>query len=111
MGDQTTPYAYQTPQGGWRITGSRISIDAIVHDYWQGRTPEAIREDFPTLSLEQIYGAIAFYLGHREEIDRYLVEQEARWEQLRQESEVRNAALLKRLRDYRDQMAAKEASP
>ena len=27
---------------------------------------------FPVLVLEQVYGAITFYLAHRDEIDRYL---------------------------------------
>ena len=101
-------YAYQTPEGSWRVSGSRVGLDAIVHDYWDGRTPEAIREDFPTLSLEQIYGAVAFYLGHREEIDRYLEDQEARCEQLRQESEKKNAALLNRIRASRQRIPGKE---
>jgi hypothetical protein len=34
-----------------------------------GQSPEAIRSDFPTLSLEQVYGAITFYLGHKDQVD------------------------------------------
>lgn len=29
-------------------------------------------ECFPVLSLEQVYGAITYYLGHRGEVDAYL---------------------------------------
>ena len=35
-------------------------------------SPEAIQEDFPLLKRSQIYGAIAFYLDHQPEIDKYL---------------------------------------
>jgi hypothetical protein len=35
----------------------------------RGQSPEAIRSDFPTLSLEQVYGAITFYLGHKDQVD------------------------------------------
>ncbi len=94
----TEPYVEKTAEGSWRIAGTRISLDSIVHAYWQGRTPEAIVADFPSLSLEQIHGAIAFYLRERDEIDDYLSKQEARWEEFRQESESRHGRLLQRIR-------------
>jgi hypothetical protein len=37
-----------------------------------GRTAEGIAQAFPTLTLEQAYGAITFYLAHRAEIDEHL---------------------------------------
>ncbi|PYQ93569.1 MAG: hypothetical protein DMF95_24010 [Acidobacteria bacterium] len=43
--------------------GSRVPLDSVVREFWDGQTPEAIRSDSPTLSLEQVYGAITFYLG------------------------------------------------
>jgi uncharacterized protein (DUF433 family) len=98
MAETPTSYVFQTPEGGWRLTGSRVSLDSIVHAYWEGHSAEAIAEDFPALSLEQIYGAIAFYLRHREDVDRYLAAQDARWEQLRSASEAANSTVLNRLR-------------
>jgi len=100
MEDVRKQYAEKTPEGGWRVAGSRVSLDSIVHAYWEGRLPEAIAADFPSLSIEQVHGAIAFYLGHREEIDAYLQAQGTRWGALRMESETRHAALLKRLRAF-----------
>lgn len=91
-------YVEKTPQGGWRVTGSRVSLDSIVHAYWEGRMPEAIAADFPSLSLEQIHGAIAFYLSQREEIDSYLSAQGKRWDALRTASEAGHASLLHRVR-------------
>lgn len=55
--------------GSYRIIGSRVSLDSIVYAFWNGQTAESIAQSFPTLTLEQIYGAIAFYLAHRKEID------------------------------------------
>ena len=72
MNVETPVYATRTPQGGWRITGTRVSLDSVVHAYWAGRMPEAIAADFPSLSLEQVHGAIAFYLRNRPEIDKHL---------------------------------------
>ncbi len=58
--------------GGYYVAGIRISLDSIVYGFNAGQSPEAIQEDFPALKLSQIYGAIAFYLDHKAEIDKYL---------------------------------------
>ena len=54
---------------GLYVIGSRVPLDCVVREFREGQSPEAIRSDFPTLSLEQVYGAITFYLGHRDEVD------------------------------------------
>jgi uncharacterized protein (DUF433 family) len=95
---EATEYVRQTPEGGWRIAGTRVSLDSLVHAYWEGRSPEAIVEDFPTLRLEQVHGAIAYYLRNRPTIDRYMSAQETLWEQFRHESEAKHSPLLKRIR-------------
>lgn len=92
-------YVFRTPEGGWRIEGTRVSLDSVVHEFLDGESPEAIVEHYPSLALDQVYGAIAFYLSHQAEVDSYLIEQDARWEQLRAESELRNGPLLQRLRE------------
>ena len=94
----TSEYVTQTPDGGWRVTGSRVSLDSVVHAYWDGRLPEAIVADFPTLTLEQVHGAIAFYLRHRAEIDRYISTQDEQWSAVRAESEAKHGPLLRRIR-------------
>jgi uncharacterized protein (DUF433 family) len=101
MSDSAVEYVVRTPEGAWRINGTRVSLDSVVHAYHDGAAPETIVADFPTLTLELVHGALAFYLRHQPEIDRYLIEQEARWEQLRQTSEASNAELLQRLRASR----------
>jgi uncharacterized protein (DUF433 family) len=97
---ETAPaYVEQIAAGGWRVAGTRVSLDSVVHAYWQGQQPEAIAADFPALTLEQIHGAIAFYLRHRAEVDQYLVDQDRRWRQFQQESAARHGPLLQRIRD------------
>jgi uncharacterized protein (DUF433 family) len=105
---QTEPvvYAYQTEEGSWRVTGSRVSLDSVVHMFHEGADPEAIVRNFPSLSLEQVYGAIAFYLHNREAVDQYLREQQVRWDELRTESEERNRDLRERIRRRAEQQAA-----
>jgi uncharacterized protein (DUF433 family) len=59
--------------GAYRIEGSRVSLDSVVNAFLRGESPDGIAESFPALTLEQIYGSIAFCLGHRETIDAYLL--------------------------------------
>ena len=54
------------------VAGSRVSPDPVVYAFPRGESPDGIAESFPALNLEQVYGAIAFYLGHRDTIDAYL---------------------------------------
>jgi uncharacterized protein (DUF433 family) len=58
--------------GGYRIVGTRISLDSIVYAFKDGRAPETIRRSFPVLTLEEVDGAITFYLAHEAEVDAYL---------------------------------------
>jgi hypothetical protein len=51
--------------------------------------------------LEEVYGAIAFYLANREEVREYLQRQEQLWEQLRQQSELTPSPVVERLRALR----------
>jgi len=54
---------------GFYLVGSRVPLACVVREFHTGQSPEAIRWAFPTLSLEQVYGAITFYLGHTDEVD------------------------------------------
>ena len=99
--DSSTQYVSRTEQGGWRITGTRVSLESIVHAWLDGHDAEVIVESFPSLSLEQIHGAIAFYLRHRDEIDEYLAEQSQTWDRFRRTSETNHRPLLQRVRAAR----------
>ncbi len=69
------------------ITGTRVSLDSVVYAFLEGLSAETIITDcFPVLTLEQVFGALAFYLGNRAEIDAYLHNGEVEFESLRQAS-------------------------
>ena len=65
-----------TDDGTIRITGTRVSLDSIVHEYVQGATPEEIAISFPSLRIQDIYAVIAYYLTDRERVEEYLRQQE-----------------------------------
>jgi uncharacterized protein (DUF433 family) len=75
------------------IEGTRISLDSVVYAFLNGESPESIAQNFPLLSLEQVYGAIAFYLANRELIDTYLREGEDEFEKLQQSFREKNPFL------------------
>lgn len=77
-------YVEKLDNGYW-IIGSRIALDSIIYQFRQGRSPEAIQDAFPILSLSQVYGAIAYYLDHQAELDSYLTQQETTEEEFRRE--------------------------
>jgi uncharacterized protein (DUF433 family) len=63
--------------GVWRVRGSRVSLASIVRVFREGLSAESIsRECFPSLSLEQVYGAITHYLANRHEADRLIASDE-----------------------------------
>jgi uncharacterized protein (DUF433 family) len=94
-------YVERTEHGGWRVRSTRVSLDSVVHAYWDGRSAEEIGIEFPALALEQVHGAIAFYLRNRAEVDEYLARQTARWDEARHHSEAANQPLLAKLRAAR----------
>jgi uncharacterized protein (DUF433 family) len=61
-------------EAGFYIVGSRVPIDRIVRDYRNGEDSEAIQSHYPTLSLNQVNGAIAFYLNHKDEVEQVIEE-------------------------------------
>ncbi len=77
-------YIEQRDNGYW-ILGTRVSLDSVVYRFLEGLSPETIQSDcFPTLTLDQVYGAISYYLTNRTEIDRYLQESDEDYEAFRQ---------------------------
>ena len=61
-------------EAGFYLIGSRVPIDRIVSEYHNGEDPGAIQSHYPTLSLEQVNGAIAFYLNHKDEVEQVIGE-------------------------------------
>ena len=62
--------------GGFYVKGTRVPLDLLVYGFQHGDSPETIRGNYETLTLEQVYGAITFYLSHKEEVERTMAERE-----------------------------------
>jgi uncharacterized protein (DUF433 family) len=88
-------------EGAYRVAGTRVSLDSIVCAFNGGQSPETIARSFPALTLEQVYRAIAFYLGHRDEVDPYLEAQEQDYEAKREASRAADPMFYARLAEAR----------
>ena len=91
--------------GGYYVHGTRVSLDSVVYAFLRGESSDGIVESFPALTLEQVYGAIAFYLAHREAVGRYLNEGKAEFARLRDDSRRKHPQLYAKLD------AARERTP
>jgi len=85
----------------YRLAGTRVSLDSVVHAFWRGETAESIAQSFPVLTLEQVYGALTFYLANKSDIDVYLEKADKEFEKLRQDARSKDPMFYKKLADLR----------
>ena len=96
----SAPYVTQI-DGVFRLAGSRVSLDSLVYLFREGHSPESMVESYPTLSLEKVYGALAFYLANQARIDQYLREGEQAAEAEYHRSKRQNADIIAKLQRAR----------
>jgi uncharacterized protein (DUF433 family) len=96
----TREYVEQRDGGYW-ITGTRVSLDSIVYAFLRGAPPEGIAQSFPVLTLEEVYGAINYYRDHHADVDSYLRQSDQEFESLRTQAQQANPDLYKKLEDAR----------
>src|SRR5687768_11338537 len=96
--DATNPYVRIDENGVYRVGSTRVMLDSVLAGFRQGHSPETIRQQYPALTLEEVYGSIVYYLANTKEIDAYLGRQEALWEQSRARAEQQSSAVVDRLR-------------
>ena len=90
-------------EGFYRVAGTRVSLDSIVYAFLSGQTAESIAQSFPVLRLEQVYGAITFYLANRGAIDRYLEVQEQDYDAKREAARAADPMFYQKLADAKRQ--------
>lgn len=101
---QTLPLT-RWEDGTIRFVNSRVTLDVVLHAFQRGETPEQIHEGFPSLKLSDIYGAIYYYLAHKDQIDEYLRQQQRAEEEARRfvESQWPSEEWRARIKDRRGQ--------
>ncbi len=88
-------------EGTYRIADTRVSLDSLVYLFREGMSAESMVESYPALTLEQVHGALAFYLGNQKDIDVYLADGQRAAELQHQQSRRTNAELIAKLQRVR----------
>jgi uncharacterized protein (DUF433 family) len=85
-----------------RIKGTRVGIETVLDDYLEGASPEEIAARYRSLSLEQVYATITYYLHNRAQVDAYLEAWRRYTDQAWQERERNPSEVVKRLRQLKE---------
>jgi uncharacterized protein (DUF433 family) len=91
-------YVLQDEHGVLRVGDTRVMLDSVVAAFHQGHSAETIAQQYPALSLEEVYGAIAYYLANRADVDQYLRRQDELWKQGREQTSAAPSPVVQRLR-------------
>ena len=93
-----------------RLKGTRVGIETVLYDFiHRGRTPEKIAATYPSLTLEQVYATITYYLHDRETVSQYLADWIEFGERMRAEQAKNPPAPMARLRQLDQQKILAEA--
>lgn len=66
-----------------RIAGHRITVQHLVIDHLRGGlSPDEIVSAYPSLSLSDVYAALAYYHDHRDEVDADIREAVENWDEI-----------------------------
>lgn len=90
-----------------RLKGSRIGIESILYEYiHRAQTPEQIADRFRTLTLEQVYATILYYLHNQDAVTKYLEDWLEYGRRARAEQERNPTPGMLRLRQLKAQLKA-----
>ena len=70
-----------------RVGGTRVTLDTVVRAFIRGATAEEIAQQYPSLSLPDIYATISYYLQNREDVEKYLEKRRKHAQSVKQENQ------------------------
>ncbi len=79
----------QDSDGAVRVRGSRVTLDSIIYAFLDGATAEEIAQQYPSLSLPDIYSVIGYYLNQSAKVNKYLKRREKIAAKVKQQNESR----------------------
>jgi uncharacterized protein (DUF433 family) len=103
----TDPVPLQVDEHGViRVGSSRLSLEVILDYYEQGMTAETIAEGYQdVITLADVHAALAYYLRHRDEVDRYLQRRGREAEVIRRQIEAEQPSRP----GFREELLARQA--
>ena len=105
-GKMNTKSYVEHRDGGYWVKSTRVSLDSLVYGFREGQSAESLAQSFPVLTLEEVYGAIAYYLAHQEDVDANLEQHEQEALSLQKEWRRRDPMFYQKLAEARRQREA-----
>jgi uncharacterized protein (DUF433 family) len=91
-------YVRYDDHGAMRVGETQVMLDSVVVAFEQGHSPETIAQQYLSLTLEEVYGAVAYYLANKAEINQYLQQQSEVWKTWREKASAAESPVVQRLR-------------
>lgn len=86
-----------------RLKGTRVGTETILYDYiYRSRTPEEIANIYPSLSLEQVYATILYYLHNKKLVNQYIADWLEHGEQMWAEQQRNPSPVRLRLQQIKE---------
>ncbi len=73
--------------GVMRVGGTRVTIETLVAAFSEGATAEEIAQQYPSVSLADVYQVIGYYLRHSSKLDPYLAARQQKMDDTRSSNE------------------------
>lgn len=90
-----------------RLKDSRIGIETILYEYiYRARTPEEIAQTYPSITLEQVYATILYYLHEKQKISKYMADWLEWGRKMREEQRRNPPPVVQRLMQIKATKAA-----
>ncbi|MEL7359368.1 MAG: DUF433 domain-containing protein [Cyanobacteria bacterium J06560_6] len=94
-----------------RIKGTRVGIETVLYDYiFRARTPEEIEQSYSTITLDQVYATILYYLRNKESVEKYITDWIEYGEEMRRQQEENLSPGILRLRELRKKQLAEKSA-
>jgi uncharacterized protein (DUF433 family) len=72
-----------------RVAGTRVTLEILLAAFSEGATAEEIVQQYPSLTLADVYSVIGYYLRRPAEVETYLERRKALNRAVRQQNELR----------------------
>ncbi|HEU5441215.1 MAG TPA: DUF433 domain-containing protein, partial [Ktedonobacterales bacterium] len=102
-------FEFEEDTGAIRIKGHRVWLEHVVRRFKEGLSPEQIWEDLDTLTLEEIYASVLYYLRNRAQVDAYIAALDRDFEERRRESRANPSPIARRMMALLAQKREQEA--
>lgn len=90
-----------------RLKGTRVGIETILYDFiHRKRTPEEIAQSYPSVTLEQVYATILYYLHNKEAVSTYITDWLEHGHRAREEQKRNPPPVSEKLRKMRAEREA-----